>query len=258
MPIPKVQMNFLKKIFSRNSRSAKNCGNFNHKQILGFTPRNAEYYEAAFTHKSLGRKDKFGNKVNYERLEYLGDAVLGAVIAAYLYRHAPLGNEGYLTQMRSKIVSRAQLNFIGKSLHLEDGIKCAFPKKQMPDAVFGDTIEAMIGAIYLDRGYTMCQKFVHDKIIMPYVDIETLEHKVTSYKGLMIEWAQKTKKTLRFELCDSRESDLGQQFGIKLLIDGECVSKGRGTSKKKAEEQASRRAYYHLRRRIDKRSSGKK
>ena len=108
MPIPKVQMNFLKKIFSRNSRSAKNCGNFNYKQILGFTPRNAEYYEAAFTHKSLGRKDKFGNKVNYERLEYLGDAVLGAVIAAYLYRHAPLGNEGYLTQMRSKIVSRAQ------------------------------------------------------------------------------------------------------------------------------------------------------
>lgn len=251
-------MNFLKKIFSRNSRSDKNCGNFNYKRILGFTPHNTEYYEAAFTHKSLGRKDKFGNKVNYERLEYLGDAVLGAVIAAYLYKHAPLGNEGYLTQMRSKIVSRAQLNFIGKNLHLEDSIRCAFPKKQMPDAVFGDTIEAMIGAIYLDRGYVMCQKFIHDKIIMPYVDIETLEHKVASYKGLMIEWAQKTKKTLCFELCDSRENDLGQQFGIKLLIDGKCVSKGRGGSKKKAEEQASRRAYYHLRKRIDRSNSEKK
>lgn len=100
--------------------------------------------------------------------------------------------------MRSKIVSRAQLNFIGKSLHLEDGIKCAFPKKQMPDAVFGDTIEAMIGAIYLDRGYTMCQKFIHDKIIMPYVDIETLEHKVTQLQRSYDRMGAKNKEDASF------------------------------------------------------------
>lgn len=243
-------MDILKKIF--NSRGRSDRGNFIYKNILGFSPHKIEYYEAAFTHRSFGRKDKFGHKVNYERLEYLGDAVLGAVIAAYLYRHAPQGDEGYLTQMRSKIVSRAQLNTIGKNLHLEQLIKCAFPKGKMPDTVFGDTMEALIGAIYLDRGYGKCQKFILRSIITPYVDIESLEHKVTSYKGLMIEWSQKVKKPLRFEVCDVREDDLQGQFGIKLYINNVCVSKGRGNSKKKAEEQASKRAYYQLRWKISK------
>lgn len=243
-------MDILKKIF--NSRGRHDCGNFVYKNILGFTPHKPEYYDAAFTHRSLGRKDKFGHKVNYERLEYLGDAVLGAVIADYLYRHAPQGDEGYLTQMRSKIVSRAQLNAIGKDMHLEEIIKCAFPKGKLPDAVFGDTMEALIGAIYLDRGYSRCQKFILRRIIKPYVDIETLEHKVTSYKGLIIEWAQKAKKSLRFEICDVREDDLQNQFGVRLFIGGDCVSKGRGNSKKKAEEQASKRAYYQLRWKINK------
>lgn len=243
-------MDILKKIF--NSRGHHDCGNFVYKSILGFTPHKPEYYDAAFTHRSLGRKDKFGHKVNYERLEYLGDAILGAVIADYLYRHAPQGDEGYLTQMRSKIVSRAQLNVIGKDMHLDEIIKCAFPKGKLPDAVFGDTMEALIGAIYLDRGYSKCQKFILRRIIKPYVDIETLEHKVTSYKGLMIEWAQKAKKSLRFEICDVREDDLQNQFGVRLFIAGDCVSKGRGNSKKKAEEQASKRAYYQLRWKINK------
>ncbi|MDD4820396.1 MAG: ribonuclease III [Flavobacteriales bacterium] len=243
-------MNFLKKIF--NSRSSKNCGNFSYyKELTGFTPHRVEYYEAAFTHKSVTCRDKNGNKINYERLEFLGDAVLGCAIADYLFTRAPRGNEGYLTQMRSKIVSRAQLNIIGKNLHLEQKIKCAFGDVQIPDAVYGDTMEALIGAIYLDRGYDKCKKFLHRVIITPYVDIKTLEHKVSSYKGLLVEWAQKTKKTLSFEVCDTKDDDLEQQFGIKLILDGVCVSKGRGTSKKKAEEQASKRAYYQLRYKID-------
>ena len=131
-------MDLLKKIFHSRGQSAR--GNFVYKDILGFVPKNPEHFDAAFTHRSLGRKDKFGHKVNYERLEYLGDAILGAVIADYLYRHAPQGDEGYLTQMRSKIVSRAQLNAIGKNLHLEQVIRCAFPKGKMPDTVFGDTM----------------------------------------------------------------------------------------------------------------------
>lgn len=243
-------MDILKKIF--NSRERKVRGNLIYKDILGFSPKDPQHYDAAFTHRSLGRKDKFGHKVNYERLEYLGDAVLGAVIADYLYVHAPQGDEGYLTQMRSKIVSRAQLNAIGKDLHLERAIRCAFAKGKMPDTVFGDTMEALIGAIYLDRGYGRCQKFIMRRIIKPYVDIETLEHKVSSYKGLLIEWAQKTKRPLRFEVCDTREDDLQHQFGIKLYIGEKCVSKGRAASKKKAEEQACKRAYYQLRWKIDK------
>lgn len=245
-------MDLFTKIFHSRGQSAR--GNFVYKNILGFVPKNPEHFDAAFTHRSLGRKDKFGHKVNYERLEYLGDAILGAVIADYLYRHAPQGDEGYLTQMRSKIVSRAQLNAIGKDLHLEQVIRCAFPKGKMPDTVFGDTMEALIGAIYLDRGYARCQKFIERRIIQPYVDIESLEHKVSSYKGLLIEWAQKTKRKLRFEVCDTRESDLQHQFGVKLYIGDKCVAKGRANSKKKAEEQACKRAYYQLRWKIDKKS----
>ena len=243
-------MDLFTKIFHSRGQSAR--GNFVYKNIQGFVPKNPEHFDAAFTHRSLGRKDKFGHKVNYERLEYLGDAILGAVIADYLYRHAPQGDEGYLTQMRSKIVSRAQLNAIGKDLHLGHLIRCAFPKGKMPDTVFGDTMEALIGAIYLDRGYARCQKFIERRIIQPYVDIESLEHKVSSYKGLLIEWAQKTKRKLRFEVCDTRESDLQHQFGVKLYIGDKCVAKGRANSKKKAEEQACKRAYYQLRWKIDK------
>ena len=183
-------MNFLKKIFSSRG---KDCGNLSYyKSLIGFTPRHVEYYEAAFTHKSVNKEDGEGHKVNYERLEFLGDAVLGVVIADYLFTHVPQGNEGYLTQMRAKIVSREQLNMIGKNLHFEKVIKSSFLPSSIPLDVYGNTMEALIGAIYKDRGYEKCRKFIYRVIIEPYVNISALEHKVSSYKSLMIQLAQKS------------------------------------------------------------------
>lgn len=237
-------MNFLKKIFGSRS---KDCGNLSYyKSLIGFTPRHVEYYEAAFTHKSVNKEDGEGHKVNYERLEFLGDAVLGVVIADYLFTHVPQGNEGYLTQMRAKIVSREQLNMIGKNLHFEKVIKSSFLPSSIPLDVYGNTMEALIGAIYKDRGYEKCRKFIYRVIIEPYVNISALEHKVSSYKSLMIQLAQKSHRSIKFEVCDEKSEDLQQLFGVKLILDGKCVAKGRGSSKKKAEERAAKRAFYSI------------
>ena len=238
-------MNFFKMIFGSRS---KNCGNLSYyKSLIGFTPRRVEYYEAAFTHKSVNSHDSEGHKVNNERLEFLGDAVLGVVIADYLFTHAPQGNEGYLTQMRAKIVSREQLNMIGRNLHFEKAIKSSFPASKIPCDVYGNTMEALIGAIYKDCGYEKCRKFIYRVIIEPYVDIKTLEHKVGSYKSLMIQLAQKSHKSIAFEVCDEKSEDLQKLFGVRLMLNGKCVAKGRGSSKKKAEERAAKRAYYSMR-----------
>ena len=243
--------NFFKKIF--NSRKSSDSGNFDFKcrQLLGFTPHKIDRFETAFTHRSFSQNDRFGNPINYERLEFLGDAVLGTIIAEYLYKYAPFADEGYLTQMRSKIVSRVQLNGIGKAIGLDNLVKSSFSKNQFPEDVYGDMVEALIGAIYIDQGYETAKKFIYDKIIIPYVDLENLEHKVASYKSLLIEWAQKSKHNIRFELSEGKNSDHSHEFGVKFILDGKYISKGRGISKKKAEESAAKRAYYALRTQID-------
>lgn len=138
-------------------------------------------------------KDRFGNAMNYERLEFVGDAMLSSVIAAYLFEQVPHGDEGYLTKMRSKVVSREHLNELGKDLGLIDLVKSRIPKSNFGDNIHGNLFEALVGAIYLDKGYNACEKFIYKRIINPYVDIETLEGKVISYKSLLIEWCQKEK-----------------------------------------------------------------
>ena len=188
--------------------------------------------------------DKKGIPINYERLEFLGDSILGSVIAAYLYKKVPTGSEGYLTQMRSKIVSREHLNELGKDLNLIRFVKSNIDQSNVGDNIHGNIFEALIGAIYLDQGYKFCQKFIHENVIVPYVDIEKLEGKITSYKGLIIEWCQKQKKKYKFETYEDSGNEPVKHFSVKISIDGEQIAKGRATSKKKAEEQASKRVYY--------------
>ncbi|MDT7831448.1 ribonuclease III [Flavobacteriaceae bacterium S356] len=242
-------MNFIRKIVKPSS---KNDGSFYHdiKQLLNFAPKNIEHYEKAFTHRSLKLSDKDGNAFNYERLEFLGDAMLGSVIASYLYKKVPKGTEGYLTQMRSKIVSREHLNELGKDLNLIRFVKSNIAKENVGDNIHGNIFEALIGAIYLDKGYNYCKKFVYEKVIIPYVDIEKLEGKITSYKGLIIEWCQKQKKKYSIETYEDTGNELVKHFSVKISIDGEQIAKGRSTSKKKAEEQASKRAYFALQNQI--------
>ena len=188
--------------------------------------------------------DKKGNPINYERLEFLGDSILGSVIAAYLYKKVPSGSEGYLTQMRSKIVSREHLNELGKDLNLIRFVKSNIDQANVGDNIHGNIFEALIGAIFMDKGYNSCQKFIHQNVIVPHVDIAKLEGKITSYKGLIIEWCQKQKKKYTFDTYEDSGNDPVKHFSVKISIDGEQIAKGRATSKKKAEEQASKRVYF--------------
>jgi len=197
-------------------------------------------------------KDEKGHIINYERLEFLGDAMLSAVIAHHLYMEVPGGDEGYLTKMRSKVVSREHLNELGKDLGLIDLVESKIPKGQFGDNIHGNLFEALIGAIYLDKGYKNCDKFIQKRVIDPYVDIEKLEGKVISYKSLLIEWCQKEKKVFDYNVYEDTGNDNIKHFSVKLSIDSKIVAKARATSKKKAEEKASKRAFFALQSQITK------
>ena len=243
-------MNFIRKIIE--PRSARDEYFFIElKRIIGFTPKNLHYYKKAFIHRSIKKTDKSsGLPQNYERLEFLGDAMLGSIIAAFLFQEVPSGDEGYLTQMRSKIVSRDHLNELGRDLDLLKFVKSSVAKSKFGENIHGNVFEALVGAIYLDRGYKFCEKFIQKRVIVPYVDVPKLEGKITSYKSLFIEWCQKQKKEFRYDVYDDTGNDTIKHFSVKLFLDGKIISKGRATSKKKAEETASKRAYYAFQKEI--------
>ena len=236
-------MSFMQNIF--NSRPASD-GNFfvRLKEILGFKPKDLEIYKVAFTHRSMNKRDEEGLPVNYERLEFLGDAMLSAIIATHLYNEVPQGDEGYLTKMRSKIVSREHLNELGRELNLIDYVESKIPSDNFSNNIYGNLFEALVGAIYLDRGYPQCEKFIFDRVILPHVDIEKLEGKVISYKSLLIEWCQKEKNTFDYEVYEDTGRDELRHFSVKLSINDKVIAKARATSKKKAEEKASKRAFF--------------
>jgi len=215
------------------------------KRLLGFTPKNIQYYQKAFIHRSVKQvDDKTGLQINYERLEFLGDAMLSAVIASHLFQEVPSGDEGYLTQMRSKIVSREHLNELGRDFNLLLFVKSSVARSKFGDDIHGNIFEALVGAIYLDRGYKYCEKFIYKRVVVPYVDVPKLEGKITSYKSLFIEWCQKQKKEFLYEVYEDTGNDSVKHFSVKLSLDGKIITKGRATSKKKAEEIASKRAYF--------------
>lgn len=235
----------LKNIFS--TRSEKNDEFYvGLKKILGFKPGDISIYEEAFTHRSMNTTSEDGIAQNYERMEFLGDAMLGSVIAAHLYKKVPGGNEGYLTKMRSKVVSREHLNELGRDLNLINLVKTNIPTKQFGENIHGNVFEALIGAIYTDKGYKYCEKFIQRRVVKPYVDIQKLEGKIISYKSLFIEWCQKNKKAFRFNVYDDTGNDILKHFAVKLELEQVTVAKARATSKKKAEERAAKRAYYKL------------
>ena len=242
-------MNFIKKIIQ--SRSKEDEIFFAAiQELVGFKPNRLHHYKKAFTHSSLKKTSSDGNPLNYERLEFLGDAILGAVIAHFLFKKIPEGTEGYLTQMRSKIVSREHLNEIGNDLNLIRFVISNVPKENFGDNIHGNVFEALIGAIFLDKGYKYAVRFIYRIVIEPYVDIERLEGKITSYKSLLIEWSQKQKRSIKYDVYEDTGNDSHKHFSVKLYLDEDVLSKGRATSKKKAEEIASKRAYYRLQNQI--------
>ncbi len=223
------------------------------KKITGLTPKDISIYRTAFTHKSMGIKEANGGTVSYERLEFLGDAILGAIIAEYIYNKVSSGDEGYLTKMRSKIVSREHLNELGLDFGLLNFAQTQVPTKHFGNNIYGNLFEALVGAVYIDRGYRACKKFICNRVVEPYVDIEKLEGKVISYKSLLIEWCQKNKRVFDFDVYEDTGINEVRHFAVKLSIDKKVIAKARATSKKKAEEKASKRAFFALQDKISQR-----
>lgn len=217
--------------------------------LLGFVPGNIKLYRMAFRHRSVAIILKNGTKNSNERLEFLGDAILGAVIADELFKRYPYKTEGFLTEMRSKIVSRVNLNQLAKKLGLDELIEydnriVNFPTKQ--SSLLGDAFEALIGAIYLDKGYEFTHNFLLMRIIKPHIDILTLETTETNFKSKLIEWCQRQGKEILFEIVPNGEGESLKLFTVKALVDGENRGVGRDYNKKNAEKLAAEKACEEL------------
>ena len=219
-------------------------------KIIGYPPKKIYLFERVFTHRSLEKTDGDGRKINYERLEFLGDAVLGTIVGNYLYTKMPNADEGTLTQMRSKIVRRDFLNHVGKSLKLYPLLQSRVDKEHYGDDVHGNVFEALVGAVFVDGGFIKCRSFVETKVIDPYVDLEDLKTKVVSYKGTLVNWFQKQKKTYRFDVFEDAGADR-LMFKARLFVDNKRIASARASNKKKATEKVSRRAYFKFARQIE-------
>jgi len=199
----------------------------------------------AFRHRSMAIALKNGAKNSNERLEFLGDAVLGSVVAEVLFKRYPYREEGFLTEMRSKIVNRANLNQLAKKLGLDELIESdsrlvGYPAKQ--GSLLGDAFEALIGAIYMDKGYNFTHDFLINRIINPHIDINTLELTETNFKSKLIEWCQRHGKDVTFEPVANEEGDRTKLFTVKVSIDGEYCGTGCDYNKKNAEKIAAEKA----------------
>jgi ribonuclease III len=211
------------------------------RSLLGFYPGNLRIYDIAIIHKSASKIDSQGNFVNNERLEYLGDAILGAAIADFLYNRFPNQDEGYLTQMRSKLVNRSFLTQLTYQIGLNHFIQSNTTSTIESSHIYGDTLEALIGAIYLDKGYPEAKKFITRKLLNNYVNLVEVQNSNTNYKSQLIEWSQKNKKAVSFDTVDESKNDGKQPWFLATIeVDNELLGKGSGTSKKEAQQNASK------------------
>lgn len=216
------------------------------KNIFGFYPRNIFLYKLAFLHRSVGFESIQGVKVNNERLEFLGDAILDSITADYLFKTFPLKDEGFLTEMRSKMVSRVQLNKLSQRLGLDTLIQLDSGGFNQYKSFMGDALEAFIGATYLDRGYEFTKKMIIERIIRNYFDMNELVNQEMNFKSKLIEWAQKEKKQVSFTIVDEAGSGYRKQYVVEIVIEGNPVARGIDFSIKGAEQLASEKALKNL------------
>ena len=202
--------------------------------ILGYNTKKPELFKLALLHKSI-KSDE-----SNERLEFLGDAILGLIVAKHLFKLYPFKDEGFLTKIRSKIVSRDSLNDIGRKMGLKKLINVKKFKSKSYNSIYGDALEAIIGACYLEKGFDFCEKKVIKNIILPYFDLEKLTTQTQNFKSKILEWAQKEKISINFIVEKTSKSSRLSEFKSILKIDGKNVSTGYGKSKKNAEKDASR------------------
>jgi len=218
------------------------------KDLIGFYPTNLKLYDLAFIHKSCSAFDSQGNQVNNERLEFLGDAILGAVIADFLYNRFPQQDEGFLTKNRSKLVNRNLLTKLTIDMGLNIFIDTNATNNIDKSKIFGDALEALIGAIYLDRDYKAAKYFVTKKILSQFVDLSEIEQKDSNFKSRLIEWSQKNKKSVNFETTEEPAKDKSKphNFVTIVKVENKIMGSGTGTSKKEAQQNAAREALKKL------------
>ncbi len=219
------------------------------KQFLGYKPRKMHLYRMALRHMSAAENHDANSdlKNSNERLEYLGDAVLDLVVAEIVFNKFPFKGEGYLTEVRSKIVSRKQLGFLAEKMGIIEMIETDsnVPKsRHIQLTLGGNALEAIIGAIYLDRGYNFCKKYIFKKIIKPYIDLDEIEKVDRNYKSMINQWAQKEKRNLEFEVVPGQGNK--KKFTISLMVDGKEIARGTHFSKKSAEKIAAAKACREL------------
>ena len=238
-------LDFLKANFSKDKKLYQEL-----KNILGFYPGKISLYKVAITHNSykhyLSKESRTGNN---ERLEFLGDAVLGMVVAEKLYLKFPYQNEGFLTETRSKIVGRTKLNFIAKKMGIHQILLYDSKLKNNPiflDSISGNAFESLIGATYLDKGYNFTKSFIVNKILEQHIDFEALLLQELSYKAKLVKWAQKEKRIVDFNLKSVDIEHKRKIYEVSILLDGEEVVTGRNHSKKIAEEIASEKCCIFL------------
>jgi ribonuclease-3 len=212
------------------------------KNIFGFYPDNIFLYKLAFRHRSAAQEIFNGVKISNERLEYLGDAVLSLVVADYLFKIFPYKDEGFLTQMRSKIVSRAQLNVLSKKLGLDRLIETNQSGPLPFRSIAGNAFEAFIGAMYIDKGYDFAKKIIINMIIKLHLDIDELETMDVNPKSTLLEWTQKMKKNLDFRVVGEIKKGPKKQYLVEVFIDDISYGKGQNFSIKGAEQLAAEEA----------------
>ncbi|NNV55506.1 ribonuclease III [Limnovirga soli] len=233
-------MNFIRKILSSSSNTsfAKQV-----ESVLGIKPGNIVLYQTALSHRSV----KEGADENNERLEYLGDAVLSGIIADYLFKRYPYKGEGFLTEMRSKMVNRQQLNDVAVKMGLKRiTMYNKFDNALKSSQIFGNTLEAVVGAVYLDKGYKKTQLWVQKRIVIPHLYVEDLESIDINLKNKLIGWASKNGKVLGFETVLEKLENGRRIFTIAAVLDGEILAEGKGFNKKDASQIAAQLAIEKL------------
>ena len=218
------------------------------EHILGEKPANLGVYQLAFRHTSASRATAIqGFRESNERLEYLGDAVLGMVVAEFLFTKYPYKDEGFLTEIRSRIVNRETLNQISRKLGLDGLIEYDGNRKGVSSrsSMYGDALEAFVGAIYLDKGFRFTRKFIIKKLLAHY-DLEDIIQNNVNFKSLIIEWAQREGKEIRFEVLEEKGNRHHREFISQLLVEEETFAIGNGFTKKKAEQAAAEKACAQL------------
>ncbi|ABG58667.1 ribonuclease III [Cytophaga hutchinsonii] len=217
------------------------------RYVTGMWPGNLHLYQMAIVHTSAADENESGVKESYERLEYLGDSILGAVVAEYLFKRFPFKDEGFLTEIRSRIVNREILNQVGKDLGLSDIVVFNGSKgKQGHKSLYGDVVEAIVGAVYLDKGFENAKKFVLKKIVSSQIDVDAIIQNNKNFKSILLEWCQKENKKLEFVIIEESGHRHQKVFKAEVRVADESKGQGIGFSKKKAEQNAAEIACIEL------------